>query len=83
MRAKKQVEDLLKERDLTKEELQEVDAFHENLDNAKAILEQVRNELSNIASYLEQIGITCDYQNEISMSHKEQVNKFKIKESEM
>ncbi|MBE5941967.1 MAG: methyl-accepting chemotaxis protein [Lachnospiraceae bacterium] len=83
LQAKKQVEDLLKERDLTKEELREVDAFHENLDNAKAILEQVRNELSNIASYLEQIGITCDYQNEISMSHKEQVNKFKIKESEM
>lgn len=83
LRAKKQVEDLLKERDLTQEELREVDAFHENLDNAKAILEQVRNELSNIASYLEQIGITCDYQNEISMSHKEQVNKFKIKESEM
>ncbi len=83
LRIKEQVEEILHERDLTEEELQKVDQFHEDLDYAKEMLDHVKNELSSVASYLEQIGITCDYQNEIASSHKEQVNKFKIKESEM
>ena len=83
LRIKKQVEDLLQEHELTKEELQKMEQFHTDLDYAKGMLDNVKNELSSVASYLEQIGITCDYQNEIVFAHKEQVNKFKIKESEM
>ncbi len=83
LRIKKQVEDILCGCDLTEEELQKVNQFHDDLDYAKGMLEHVKNELSSVASYLEQIGIACDYQNEIASSHKEQVNKFKIKESEM
>ena len=49
---------------------------------AKKVLEQARNELSSIAIYLEQIGITSDYQNEIANSHQYQVKKFKVKERE-
>ena len=41
-------------------------------------LESVQAELTGIAMYLEQIGITSDYQNEIANSHKEQVKKFKV-----
>ena len=45
---------------------------------AKEILDESRTELSSIAMYLEQIGITSDYQNEIANRHKEQVTKFKV-----
>lgn len=44
----------------------------------KKALEAVQAELTGIAMYLEQIGITSDYQNEIANSHKEQVKKFKV-----
>lgn len=41
-------------------------------------LETVQAELTSIAMYLEQIGITSDYQNEIANSHREQVKRFKV-----
>lgn len=44
----------------------------------KEDLEAVQAELTSIAMYLEQIGITSDYQNEIANSHREQVKKFKV-----
>jgi len=45
------------------------------------IREEARTELSNIVTYLEQIAVTSDYQNEIANNHKEQVKKFKIKDT--
>ena len=45
---------------------------------AREVLVEARAELSGVAMYLEQIGITSDYQNEIANSHKEQVKKFKV-----
>lgn len=45
---------------------------------AREVLVEARSELSGVAMYLEQIGITSDYQNEIANSHKEQVKKFKV-----
>lgn len=44
----------------------------------KKDLEEVQAELTSIAMYLEQIGITSDYQNEIANRHRDQVKKFKI-----
>lgn len=41
-------------------------------------LDAVQAELSSIAMYLEQIGITSDYQNEIANAHREQIKKFKV-----
>lgn len=35
-------------------------------------------ELTRMATYMEQIAITSDYQNEMANTHKEQVGKFKI-----
>ncbi|MDE6435554.1 MAG: methyl-accepting chemotaxis protein [Lachnospiraceae bacterium] len=49
-----------------------------NSEVTKNDLETVQAELTGIAMYLEQIGITSDYQNEIANSHKEQVKKFKV-----
>ncbi len=76
------IETLLNERTLDEEESKELDRLKEDIYKAKTLLENVRTELSSVAIYLEQIGITSDYQNEIANSHKEQVKRFKIKESE-
>lgn len=73
---------LLNERTLDEEETKELERLKQDLYEAKSVLENVRTELSSVAIYLEQIGITSDYQNEIANSHKEQVKRFKIKESE-
>lgn len=76
------VKNLLENRPMDEDAAKELDRLKEDLHEAKKILESARNELSSIATYLEQIGITSDYQNEIANSHKVQVKKFKIKESE-
>lgn len=76
------VKALLNERTLDEEETKELERLKQDLYEAKSVLENVRTELSSVAIYLEQIGITSDYQNEIANSHKEQVKRFKIKESE-
>ena len=47
-------------------------------DKAQEILTKAGAELTSVAMYLEQIGITSDYQNEIANSHKEQVQRFKV-----
>lgn len=73
---------LMNESSLQESEAKELESLKKDLHDAKIILENARSELSSIATYLEQIGITSDYQNEIANSHKEQVKKFKIKERE-
>ncbi len=45
---------------------------------SKENLQEVQFELSGIATYLEQIGITADYQNKLASQHMEQVKKFKV-----
>lgn len=76
------VKRLLEGRSLDEEDEKELARLKIDLYAAKKVLEQARNELSSIAIYLEQIGITSDYQNEIANSHQYQVKKFKVKESE-
>lgn len=46
--------------------------------SSKESLQEVQSELTGVATYLEQIGITADYQNQIANSHREQVKKFKV-----
>ncbi len=76
------VKKLLENRSMDEEDAKELDSLKTDLYEAKKVLENARTELSSIAIYLEQIGITSDYQNEISSGHKYQVKKFKVKESE-
>ena len=40
--------------------------------------EEFCKELTGMATYMEQIAITSDYQNEMAKTHREQVGKFKI-----
>lgn len=67
---------------LSEEEQQAIGRMKEKLDEAKSIRSQTRTELSSIATYLEQIGITSDSQNEITAEHRSRVSKFKLKERE-
>lgn len=76
------VKEMVDERDVTEKEELSLKQIREMLVEAKDIREFTRTELSSIATYLEQIGITSDYQNEIANNHKEQVKKFKVKERE-
>ncbi len=64
------VKHLLDGRLLNDEDEKELARLKIDLYAAKKVLEEARNELSSIAIYLEQIGITSDYQNEIANSHK-------------
>lgn len=77
-----QVKHIVEERTLSEEERKALADMSRKLEEAKWIREQARTELSSIATYLEQIGITSDYQNEIANRHKDQVKKFKVKERE-
>lgn len=78
----KHVKQLIEKQSVSEEEKDTLKQIRDKLDEAKTIRENARTELSSIATYLEQIGITSDYQNEIANSHKDQVKKFKVKESE-
>lgn len=82
MQIEKHVKQLVEQQSVSEEEKDTLKNIKDKLDEAKTIRENARTELSSIATYLEQIGITSDYQNEIANRHKEQVKKFKVKERE-
>lgn len=72
------VKQILENRSLDAETVTMLNDILKKSDKARDILVDARSELSSVAMYLEQIGITSDYQNEIANSHKEQVKKFKV-----
>lgn len=41
-------------------------------------MQEMQTELTGIATYLEQIGITAEYQNEIANKHRAQVERFRV-----
>lgn len=69
---------VLQNRSLDTETVDMLNDILEQAAAAREVLAEARAELSSVAMYLEQIGITSDYQNEIANSHKEQVKKFKV-----
>lgn len=69
---------VLQNRSLDTETVDMLNDILEQAAAAREVLAEARAELSGVAMYLEQIGITSDYQNEIANSHKEQVKKFKV-----
>ncbi len=77
-----QVKKIVDKNVVSEEEKQALAIMREKLEDAKVVREEARTELNSIATYLEQISITADYQNEIAFGHKEQVQKFKVKETE-
>lgn len=72
------VNQILENRSLDTDTVKLLKQIITNSEVTKNDLETVQAELTGIAMYLEQIGITSDYQNEIANSHKEQVQKFKV-----
>lgn len=52
------------------------------LQDQRAVLEQIQSELTNIITNMSQIGIIAGQQNEISELHKEQIDLFKISNSD-
>lgn len=72
------VKQILENRSLDADTVAMLNSILKKSDDARNILVETRSELSSVAMYLDQIGITSDYQNEIANSHKEQVKKFKV-----
>lgn len=71
-------DEILDNRSLEKETADKVKDVLLKVSLAEEELQDVQTELTGIAMYLEQIGITSDYQNEIANEHKKQMNKFKV-----
>ena len=71
-------DEVLDNRSLDKESAENIKQFMVKASCAEEELQDVQTELTGIAMYLEQIGITSDYQNEIAGEHKKQMNKFKV-----
>lgn len=72
------VKEILVNRSLDTDTVSLLKKILEESEEARKILTEAREELTSIAMYLEQVGITSDYQNELANSHKEQVKKFKV-----
>ena len=71
-------DDVLDNRSLDAESAENIKQLMMKASLAEEELQDVQTELTGIAMYLEQIGITSDYQNEIAGEHKKQMNKFKV-----
>lgn len=48
-------------------------------ESMKAGLSEARSELSGVSTYIDQVKITADYQNELARSQKESISKVKVK----
>jgi methyl-accepting chemotaxis protein len=72
------IQKLLENRSLDDATVEMLKKVHDLTQEEQERLLNIRSELSGTAMYLEQIGITSDYQNEMANSHREQVKKFKV-----
>lgn len=70
--------DSLKNRSLDQETVALLQEIIRRCLSNKANLQEVQSELTGIATYLDQIGITADYENQIANSYRELVQKFKV-----
>lgn len=69
---------MLENRELDEETVKHLKELLATVHENQALLKSTQTELTSIAMYLDQIGITLDYQNEIASGHQEQVQKFKV-----
>lgn len=72
------LDELMGNRELSQELVSAIQELMDYEQTAKEEIKDIQSELSSIAMFLEQIGITSDYQNEIATGHKQQVEKFKV-----
>lgn len=72
------VHQILDKHSVDEETASALSSFLKKSDEAKNKLSDARSELNSVVTYLEQIGVTSDYQNELANNHKERVQKFKV-----
>lgn len=73
------IKDVMLETSISPELLDKLKGLLEVVDNNSVGLDLAREQLTNMATYMEQIAITSDHQNKMAEDHKEQVGKFKVK----
>ena len=69
---------ILDNRNLNEETVLHLRELLATVSENQSLLKSTQTELTGIATYLEQIGITMDYQNEIAGEHRDQIQKFKV-----
>lgn len=78
----KKIEETMKsiarEKELTKDQAGKIKNLLKELEKMRDNMQGVQTELSSLAMYIEQIGITVDYQNEMAKDHRQQVQKFRV-----
>lgn len=72
------VKSIAKEKELSKVQARTIKNLLKELEKMRDNMQGVQTELSSLAMYIEQIGITVDYQNEMAKDHRQQVQKFRV-----
>lgn len=73
-----EVVDMMLDESTSPEFIEKIRKFLDIIEKNSAEHEELCKELTRLATYMEQIAITSDYQNEMAKTHREQVGKFKI-----
>ena len=74
-----QIKETMLESSMSPELLEKMKGLLSVIETNSVSLDMFREELTNMATYMEQIAITSDHQNKMAEDHKEKVGKFKVK----
>jgi methyl-accepting chemotaxis protein len=69
---------MAKDEELGKSKVKQIKSQAKELKKIKTQMDNLQKELSGLTMHLEQIAITCDYQNEMAKEHRTQVEKFQV-----
>lgn len=72
------MQDIAKEKDLEEDKAEVIQKLLREMGKMRDNMQQVQAELASLTMYIEQIGITLDYQNEMAKEHRQQVQKFRV-----
>ncbi|MBE5923445.1 MAG: methyl-accepting chemotaxis protein [Lachnospiraceae bacterium] len=74
----KGIKEVLRDKDLPSDVTLLLKALFDGVEKSSIYSEEMQQELLNMSTYMEQIAISSDYQNEIAIEHRSQVGKFKV-----
>ena len=74
----KGIKEVLRDKDLPSDVTLLLKALFDGVEKSSIYSEEMQHELLNMSTYMEQIAISSDYQNEIAIEHRSQVGKFKV-----
>jgi methyl-accepting chemotaxis protein len=79
----KGIKEVLREKDLPSDVTLLLKALFDGVEKSSIYSEDMQQELLNMSTYMEQIAISSDYQNEMAIEHRSQVGKFKVNKDDL